>query len=125
PIPHRRRALLSLPTELDVSTCRSLTSQPRREPPDAPKSMSMQTSNGHNPSPQSATTTHHHHQQLLRHDQDSEDGHGFNSADENDNDNDNDVDLDDQDPLRLGKRKRPISVSCELCKQRKVSYREM
>ncbi|KAF3342636.1 hypothetical protein VdG1_06603 [Verticillium dahliae VDG1] len=80
--------------------------------------MSMQTSNGHNPSPQSATTTHHHHQQLLRHDHDSEDGHGFNSADENDNDND--VDQDDQDPLRLGKRKRPISVSCELCKQRKV-----
>ncbi|PNH44603.1 hypothetical protein VD0004_g3095 [Verticillium dahliae] len=78
----------------------------------------MQTSNGHNPSPQSATTTHHHHQQLLRHDHDSEDGHGFNSAD--DNDNDNDVDQDDQDPLRLGKRKRPISVSCELCKQRKV-----
>ncbi|KAJ3946498.1 hypothetical protein N0V92_013342 [Colletotrichum tropicale] len=47
-------------------------------------------------------------------DQDSDDGNQLHSADEND------LDQDDQDVTRLGKRKRPISVSCELCKQRKV-----
>ncbi|KAK3291545.1 fungal-specific transcription factor domain-containing protein [Chaetomium fimeti] len=43
---------------------------------------------------------------------DSDDGQ--NSADDLDNDDDQ------PDVTRLGKRKRPISVSCELCKQRKV-----
>ncbi|KAK1728845.1 fungal-specific transcription factor [Colletotrichum acutatum] len=47
-------------------------------------------------------------------DQDSDDGNQLQSGDEND------LDQDDQDVTRLGKRKRPISVSCELCKQRKV-----
>ncbi|KXX74635.1 hypothetical protein MMYC01_208519 [Madurella mycetomatis] len=44
---------------------------------------------------------------------DSDDG-GHQSADDVDNDEDQ------HEAARLGKRKRPISVSCELCKQRKV-----
>uniref|UniRef100_L7JKB0 Zn(2)-C6 fungal-type domain-containing protein n=1 Tax=Pyricularia oryzae (strain P131) TaxID=1143193 RepID=L7JKB0_PYRO1 len=44
-----------------------------------------------------------------------------NSGDEGQPLSDSDNDLDDQvDLVRNGKRKRPISVSCELCKQRKV-----
>ncbi|KAI0437974.1 fungal-specific transcription factor domain-containing protein [Xylaria telfairii] len=59
---------------------------------------------------------------LLEHD--SDDGNHLMSADENENDNDNenDIDEDHESPgaIRNGKRKRPISVSCETCKQRKV-----
>ncbi|KAK7960903.1 C6 transcription factor [Apiospora saccharicola] len=49
-------------------------------------------------------------------DPDSDDGNGLHSGD--------DIDADDDqyeaDSARPGKRKRPLSVSCELCKQRKV-----
>ncbi|KAH6652508.1 fungal-specific transcription factor domain-containing protein [Truncatella angustata] len=47
---------------------------------------------------------------------DSDDGNAGNSGDENDPEDDHD----EPDTARSGKRKRPISVSCELCKQRKV-----
>ncbi|KAH6667034.1 fungal-specific transcription factor domain-containing protein [Plectosphaerella plurivora] len=60
--------------------------------------------NGRNPSPRGTS---------LLPEQDSDDGQ-FLSGDENDHD------PDDLESMRLGKRKRPISVSCELCKQRKV-----
>ncbi|KAK6822730.1 hypothetical protein PG987_014275 [Apiospora arundinis] len=47
---------------------------------------------------------------------DSDDGNGLHSGD--------DIDADDDqyeaESARSGKRKRPLSVSCELCKQRKV-----
>ncbi|KAK4154076.1 fungal-specific transcription factor domain-containing protein [Chaetomidium leptoderma] len=75
--------------------------------------------NGH-PVQSSPRSTHaHSHSHSLSHSlslhdpADSDDG-GQNSAD--------DLDLDDDhhEVTRLGKRKRPISVSCELCKQRKV-----
>ncbi|KAK4119567.1 hypothetical protein N657DRAFT_684364 [Parathielavia appendiculata] len=73
---------------------------------------------GHQPlqtSPPSAPQ--HPHSQLLHPPQpdpaDSDDG-GQQSGDDIDNDDDH------QEVTRLGKRKRPISVSCELCKQRKV-----
>ncbi|CAI4214978.1 unnamed protein product [Parascedosporium putredinis] len=46
-------------------------------------------------------------------DQDSDEGQ-IHSADDLENENE------DIDSVRLGKRKRPLSVSCELCKQRKV-----
>lgn len=49
---------------------------------------------------------------------DSDDGNPLISADENDNDIDED--LESPGASRNGKRKRPISVSCETCKQRKV-----
>ncbi|KAK3998085.1 fungal-specific transcription factor domain-containing protein [Cladorrhinum sp. PSN332] len=45
----------------------------------------------------------------------SDDGGAHHSGDGDELDND-----DDNEEPRLGKRKRPISVSCELCKQRKV-----
>ncbi|KAK4168489.1 fungal-specific transcription factor domain-containing protein [Cladorrhinum sp. PSN259] len=45
----------------------------------------------------------------------SDDGGAHHSGDGDDADNDDDIE-----DMRLGKRKRPISVSCELCKQRKV-----
>ncbi|KAI1734145.1 fungal-specific transcription factor domain-containing protein [Xylaria scruposa] len=56
----------------------------------------------------------------LQHD--SDDGNHLMSADENENENDNDIEDDHESPgaTRNGKRKRPISVSCETCKQRKV-----
>ncbi|KAF2968290.1 hypothetical protein GQX73_g5281 [Xylaria multiplex] len=47
---------------------------------------------------------------------DSDDGNALMSADENDVEEDHDS----PGALRNGKRKRPISVSCETCKQRKV-----
>ncbi|KAI0120985.1 fungal-specific transcription factor [Xylariales sp. AK1849] len=47
---------------------------------------------------------------------DSDDGNGLHSGDDDDPDDDHD----EPDIVRNGKRKRPISVSCELCKQRKV-----
>ncbi|KAI1160743.1 fungal-specific transcription factor domain-containing protein [Nemania serpens] len=50
--------------------------------------------------------------------QDSDDGNHLMSADENDNYGEEDHES--PGPLRNGKRKRPISVSCETCKQRKV-----
>ncbi|KAI0872180.1 fungal-specific transcription factor domain-containing protein [Hypoxylon argillaceum] len=49
---------------------------------------------------------------------DSDDGNHLMSADENDNDGEDDHES--PGALRNGKRKRPISVSCETCKQRKV-----
>ncbi|KAI1432701.1 fungal-specific transcription factor domain-containing protein [Xylaria sp. CBS 124048] len=49
---------------------------------------------------------------------DSDDGNHLVSADENDAEDDHDHES--PDTLRSGKRKRPISVSCETCKQRKV-----
>ncbi|KAI1770610.1 putative C6 transcription factor [Hypoxylon cercidicola] len=50
---------------------------------------------------------------------DSDEGNiALQSGDENDQDDDNDND--DPGVVRNGKRKRPISVSCETCKQRKV-----
>ncbi|KAI0197917.1 fungal-specific transcription factor domain-containing protein [Astrocystis sublimbata] len=54
--------------------------------------------------------------------QDSDEGNQLMSADENDNDNEIDIDEDHDSngAVRNGKRKRPISVSCETCKQRKV-----
>ncbi|KAK3898174.1 fungal-specific transcription factor domain-containing protein [Staphylotrichum tortipilum] len=56
----------------------------------------------------------HAHTQPHAHDlADSDDG-GQQSADDYDNDDDQ------HEATRLGKRKRPLSVSCELCKQRKV-----
>ncbi|KAI8623104.1 fungal-specific transcription factor domain-containing protein [Xylariaceae sp. FL1651] len=51
-----------------------------------------------------------------RADQDSDDGNHLLSGDENDNEDDHDS----PGAVRSGKRKRPISVSCETCKQRKV-----
>ncbi|KAI0855076.1 fungal-specific transcription factor domain-containing protein [Xylaria cubensis] len=56
----------------------------------------------------------------LQHD--SDDGNHLMSADENENENENDIEDDHESPgaTRNGKRKRPISVSCETCKQRKV-----
>ncbi|KAH8164263.1 hypothetical protein CIB48_g3957 [Xylaria polymorpha] len=77
---------------------------------------------------------HHHHQQHQHHNEDShhgpragvaiaatpvllehdsDDGNQLMSADENDNDNENDIDEDHESPgtIRIGKRKRPISVS--------------
>ncbi|KAI1809416.1 fungal-specific transcription factor domain-containing protein [Poronia punctata] len=56
----------------------------------------------------------------MRPEQDSDDGHPLLSADEAD-EAENDVeDQDSPGAPRNGKRKRPISVSCETCKQRKV-----
>ncbi|KAI1850345.1 hypothetical protein JX265_002243 [Neoarthrinium moseri] len=46
----------------------------------------------------------------------SDDGNGVHSGD----DNDPEDDQDEPEMARSGKRKRPVSVSCELCKQRKV-----
>ncbi|KAI8952612.1 fungal-specific transcription factor domain-containing protein [Xylaria longipes] len=51
---------------------------------------------------------------------DSDDGKYLMSADENDNENDGEEDHESPGAMRSGKRKRPISVSCETCKQRKV-----
>ncbi|KAL2178395.1 fungal-specific transcription factor domain-containing protein [Thermothelomyces heterothallicus CBS 202.75] len=65
--------------------------------------------NGHQSSPRSA------HAQPPRHpDPPGGSDDGQNSADDLDNDDDQ------HEETRLGKRKRPLSVSCELCKQRKV-----
>ncbi|TIC91902.1 putative transcriptional regulatory protein [Colletotrichum higginsianum] len=63
---------------------------------------------------QNSTQSHDQSHDQSQNEQDSDDGNQLQSADEND------LDQDDQDVTRLGKRKRPISVSCELCKQRKV-----
>ncbi|KAI1262669.1 fungal-specific transcription factor domain-containing protein [Xylariaceae sp. FL1019] len=66
----------------------------------------QQHTNGHRYSPHHSTQA----------DPDSDDAHNIASGD----DVDNEEDHDSPGPVRNGKRKRPISVSCETCKQRKV-----
>ncbi|KAI0473036.1 fungal-specific transcription factor domain-containing protein [Xylariaceae sp. FL0804] len=73
---------------------------------------------------------HHHHQHQQQQQLSPLDGSGHSRADADSGDegqplhsgdeNDDDQDLDSPGAPRSGKRKRPISVSCETCKQRKV-----
>ncbi|KAI0018690.1 fungal-specific transcription factor [Xylariomycetidae sp. FL0641] len=75
-----------------------------------------------NAPPRLASSPHHNSrdQDHSKTEPDSDEGHHLQSGDENDNDNDHDDDRDSPGATRAGKRKRPISVSCETCKQRKV-----